>query len=83
LSTNTLRQAFIHVRVFNRTEQNPIGGIAMLGWAIFFLIVAIVAAVLGFGGIAGTAALIAKILFGVFVVLFVIFLVRLIIARTA
>lgn len=43
----------------------------MLGWAIFFFIVALVAAGLGFGGIAGAAAGIAKLLFVVFVVLFV------------
>ncbi len=44
----------------------------MLGWSIFFLLVAIVAAALGFGGIAGTAAGIAKILFWVFLVVFII-----------
>lgn len=43
----------------------------MLGWAIFFFIVALVAAAFGFGGIAGTAAGIAQLLFVVFVVLFV------------
>lgn len=42
----------------------------MLGWAIFFFLVAIVAAAFGFGGIAGTAAGIAKLLFVVFIVLF-------------
>jgi uncharacterized membrane protein YtjA (UPF0391 family) len=42
----------------------------MLGWAIFFFIVAIVAAAFGFGGIAGMAAGIAKLLFVVFLVLF-------------
>jgi uncharacterized membrane protein YtjA (UPF0391 family) len=42
----------------------------MLGWAIFFFIVAIIAAAFGFGGIAGTAAGIAQLLFVVFVVLF-------------
>lgn len=46
--------------------------IAMLGWAITFLIIALIAGVLGFGVIAGTAATIAKILFVVFLVLFVI-----------
>ena len=43
----------------------------MLGWALFFFLVAIVAAVFGFGGIAIAAAGIAKILFFVFLVLFV------------
>lgn len=42
----------------------------MLGWAIFFFLIAIVAAAFGFGGIAGTAAGIAKLLFVVFIVLF-------------
>jgi uncharacterized membrane protein YtjA (UPF0391 family) len=48
------------------------GGIAMLGWALTFLIVALIAAVLGFGGIAGFAVEIAKIIFFVAIVLFVI-----------
>lgn len=37
----------------------------MLGWALFFFIIAIIAAALGFGGIAGAAVGIAKILFSV------------------
>jgi len=45
---------------------------AMLGWALTFLIVALIAAVLGFGGIAGFAVEIAKIIFFVAIVLFVI-----------
>lgn len=45
---------------------------AMIQWALIFLVVAIVAAVLGFTGIAGTAAWIAKVLFVVFVILFVV-----------
>ncbi len=49
--------------------------IAMLGWALTFLIIALIAGVLGFGVVAGTAASIAKILFVVFLVLFVIGLV--------
>ena len=48
------------------------GGIAMLGWALTFLIVALIAAVLGFGGIAGFAVEIAKIIFFVAIILFVI-----------
>jgi len=44
----------------------------MLGWSIFFLIVAIIAAVFGFGGIAVAATDIARLLFVVFLVLFVI-----------
>ena len=46
--------------------------IAMLGWAVTFLIVALVAAVLGFGGIAGVAVEAAKIVFFVTIVLFAI-----------
>jgi uncharacterized membrane protein YtjA (UPF0391 family) len=49
--------------------------IAMLGWSITFLVIALIAALLGFGGIAGTAAGIAKILFLVFLVLFVVSLI--------
>jgi uncharacterized membrane protein YtjA (UPF0391 family) len=44
--------------------------VAMLGWALTFLIVAIIAAIFGFGGIATTAAGIAQILFVIFIVLF-------------
>lgn len=47
----------------------------MLGWAIFFLLIAIVAAVLGFGGIAAFAVDIAQILFFVFIALFVLTLI--------
>jgi len=42
----------------------------MLGWAIFFFILALVAAFFGFGGIAQIAVEIGKILFVVFIVLF-------------
>ena len=48
------------------------GGVAMLRWAILFLIVAIIAGVFGFGGIAAAATDIARLLFVVFLVLFVI-----------
>jgi uncharacterized membrane protein YtjA (UPF0391 family) len=46
--------------------------IAMLKWALIFLVVAIIAAVFGFGGIAGEAAWIAKILLVVFLILAVV-----------
>jgi uncharacterized membrane protein YtjA (UPF0391 family) len=49
--------------------------IAMLYWALVFLVVALVAALLGFGGIAAGAATIAKVLFIIFLVLFLISLV--------
>ena len=62
-------------RVYCTTWQTATlneGGIAMLGWALTFLIVALIAAVLGFGGIAGFAVEIAKIIFFVAIILFVI-----------
>lgn len=43
----------------------------MLGWAVFFLIVALIAAVFGFGGIVSAATGIAQILFVLFLILFV------------
>jgi len=42
----------------------------MLGYAAFFLIIALIAALLGFTGIAAGAVEIAKILFFVFLLLF-------------
>src|SRR3546814_8522306 len=50
-------------------------GNGMLGWAIFFFLLAIVAAFFGFGGVAAIAVDAAKILFVVFVILFVLTLV--------
>ena len=47
----------------------------MLGWAIFFFLLAIVAAVLGFGGVAAMSAGIAKLLFIVFIALFILSLI--------
>lgn len=61
-----------------RREHRPLAvmkqvkEVIMIGWALFFLIVALVAAVLGFGGIAGTAVSIAKLIFFVAIVLFAI-----------
>jgi uncharacterized membrane protein YtjA (UPF0391 family) len=51
------------------------GGLAMLYWALMFLIVGLVAAALGFTNIAGGAFAIAKFIAGLFLVLFLIFLV--------
>jgi uncharacterized membrane protein YtjA (UPF0391 family) len=48
----------------------------MLGYTLFFLIIAILAGALGFGSLAGTAALIAKVCFLVFLILFVASLLR-------
>ena len=47
----------------------------MIGWVIFFLIVALVAAVLGFGGIAGVAVEFAKLVFFIAIVLFIVSLI--------
>jgi uncharacterized membrane protein YtjA (UPF0391 family) len=46
--------------------------VAMLGWAVTFLVIALIAAVLGFGGIAGVAIELAKVVFVVALILFVI-----------
>ena len=48
----------------------------LLGWAVFFLVLAIVAALFGFGFIAGTSIVIAKWLAIIFVILFIISLIR-------
>ena len=54
--------------IFKRhTEAERV--IALLYWAVVFLIIAIVTAILGFGVIAGTAALIAKVLFVIFLIM--------------
>ena len=54
--------------VFKRhTEAERV--IALLYWAVVFLIIAIVAAILGFGVIGGVAATIAKVLFVIFLIL--------------
>ena len=50
----------------------PMKEIAMLYYAVVFLIIALVAALLGFGGIAAGAAGIAKILFVVFLIVAVV-----------
>ena len=47
----------------------------MLGWTVFFAILALICAVLGFGGLAGAFVGIAKILFFIFLVIFVVTLV--------
>jgi uncharacterized membrane protein YtjA (UPF0391 family) len=44
----------------------------MIGWAVFFLLLALVAAFFGFGGVAAISVDIAQILFVVFIVLFLI-----------
>jgi uncharacterized membrane protein YtjA (UPF0391 family) len=49
--------------------------IAMLRWALIFLVVGLIAGVLGFTGIAGASVAIAKFLFFLFVAIFLVFLV--------
>ena len=44
---------------------------ALLSWALIFLIVAIIAAIFGFRAVEGTAAWIAKVLFIIFLILFI------------
>jgi len=56
-------------------DQYPRKEIAMLYWALVFLVVAIIAGALGFGGIAGTSAGIAQILFFIFLAFLVISLI--------
>jgi uncharacterized membrane protein YtjA (UPF0391 family) len=75
LAQQSLQQALnLREVTFTLAEFNHFSPleIAMLGWALTFLIIALIAGVLGFGVVAGTAATIAKILFVVFLVLFVI-----------
>ncbi len=45
---------------------------ALLTWAIIFLVVAVLAGLFGFGNISDTASGIAKILFFVFIVIFIV-----------
>jgi uncharacterized membrane protein YtjA (UPF0391 family) len=49
--------------------------VAMLGWALTFLIIGLIAAILGFTTIAGASFAIAKFLAGLFLVLFLVFLI--------
>jgi uncharacterized membrane protein YtjA (UPF0391 family) len=54
------------------SDQTRQRGLAMMGWAVTFLVVALIAAVLGFGGVAGVAVEAAKIVFFVAIILFAI-----------
>jgi uncharacterized membrane protein YtjA (UPF0391 family) len=56
--------------------------IAMLYYALVFLVVALIAGVLGFGGIAGASASIAQVLFFLFLILFVVSLIMRLMRRT-
>jgi len=79
-TSQKLKQFTGTIRAFARCDDNvirplradnQIGRLAMLGWALTFLVIALIAAVLGFGGIAGFAVELAKIVFFVAIVLFV------------
>jgi len=58
--------AFVTSRMKNKK------GYSLIGWAVFFLALAIVAAIFGFGAISGVSFTIAKWLTLAFVVLFII-----------
>jgi uncharacterized membrane protein YtjA (UPF0391 family) len=66
--TGRASRAFPQSNILNLKPRE----VAMLGWAITFLVIALIAALFGFGGIAGTAIEAAKIVFFVAIVLFVI-----------
>jgi uncharacterized membrane protein YtjA (UPF0391 family) len=61
--------------MFSLSSQQTKKEIAMLYYALVFLVVALIAGVLGFGGIAGASASIAQVLFFIFLVLFIVSLV--------
>jgi uncharacterized membrane protein YtjA (UPF0391 family) len=65
-STSEWIECWIDIQTFKQRS------VAMLGWAVTFLVIALIAAVLGFGGIAGFAVELAKIVFVVALILFVI-----------
>jgi uncharacterized membrane protein YtjA (UPF0391 family) len=68
----TCDRAHLHrARLWPRS-RNSLEVLAMLHYAVVFLVIALIAGVLGFGGIAGSAVGIAKILFAVFIILFVV-----------
>jgi uncharacterized membrane protein YtjA (UPF0391 family) len=58
-------------------------GVAMLYYALVFLVIALVAGVLGFGVVAFAAAEIARICFFIFIVLFLVSLVAHVFRRTS
>src|SRR5215470_6948316 len=66
------RNVFTTWSLVARARLGSRRSVAMLSWALTFLIVALIAAVLGFGGIAGFAVEIAKIIFFVAIILFLI-----------
>jgi uncharacterized membrane protein YtjA (UPF0391 family) len=56
----------------SRPWKRKAEGLAMLGWVVTFLVVALIAGVLGFGGIAGVSIEIAKAIFFIAIILFLI-----------
>jgi uncharacterized membrane protein YtjA (UPF0391 family) len=64
--------SWIAVRFWQRHDR---GGLAMLYWALVFLLFGLVAAALGFSNIAGASFAIAKFLAGLFLLLFLVFLI--------
>jgi uncharacterized membrane protein YtjA (UPF0391 family) len=60
----------------NRSEETDLReGMAMLRWALLFLVIALIAGALGLWGLEGTAMWVARVLFVVFLILFVVSLV--------
>jgi uncharacterized membrane protein YtjA (UPF0391 family) len=49
--------------------------IAMLRWALIFLVIGLIAGLLGFTGVAGASIAIAKTLFFIFMVIFLVLLI--------
>ncbi len=54
---------------------------ALLGWALVFLILAIIAAIFGFALLASAAAWIAKVLFFIFIFVFIVTLITHLVRR--
>ena len=60
---------------FRLMRQFSLVEVAMLGWALTFLVIGVIAAVLGFTTIAGASFAIAKFLAAVFLILFLVFVI--------
>jgi uncharacterized membrane protein YtjA (UPF0391 family) len=71
-SRGTTLRSSVREKAIENTTTLSTEAIAMLYWALLFLVIALIAGIFGFGGIAAGAASIAQILFVVFLVLFVI-----------
>jgi uncharacterized membrane protein YtjA (UPF0391 family) len=76
LGRNGLRSLeYADIGDFQTSHRGRERVIALLYWAVVFLIIAVVAGILGFGVIGGVAATIAEVLFVIFVILLVISLI--------